>query len=713
MAVDAPLAPTLDYAWAGETLGHGAWVCVPFGRKKVLGLVIDAQQFEKNAAGLGESDPDLPVEKIKSIDGEIAAFPRADPAWIELMAFAARYYRRPFGTVAVGLVPKWLRDLKNFVAKKEGGRSNFDRLFMDPHGPAALGVTNAEPSLSEGQSPTRQSTPLNPDQLRVLHSIQSPAVHVLHGVTGSGKTRVYTEAARQVLEQNPGAQVLMMVPEIGLTPQLVGRFEEALPNTSIAVLHSEVSERERARLWLSAATGQAQLIIGTRLAIMTPLPKLKLIMIDEEHDHSYKQQEGMRYSARDLAVWRAQQLGIPLVLGSATPSVETWAQIVRKKYQRHSLPNRATGEPPAPIRLIDTLKDPAKEGLSTQTRTPIAQVLSEGGQVLVFLNRRGYAPVLMCSTCGWSSKCGECSVPTVLHRSVIARPCHPEAEGRGGGPRQSTWRLQCHHCGIFASVPRQCPDCGDTDLQPVGRGVQRLEQTLQEEFPSARILRIDRDSVKQGKALQAELARIECGEVDIVVGTQMLAKGHDFARMRLVVVADADTQLLNPDFRAPERLFATLIQVAGRAGRHEQSGTPAQVLVQTRYPQHPLYRFLLAQDVEGFAQKEMNDRQAAGLPPFAFMAAIRASHADARKAQSALRMLRDELQELAKEQGWAVTVYGPVARYPEMQAGRWRGQLLLESASRRQLQQLLGTAEQWMQANRTMDPHVDVDPYEV
>ncbi len=711
MAIDTPMAPTLDYAYKGAKPVHGSWVVAPFGRKKVLGLVIDAQHFEKNAAGLGEPDADLPPEKIKPIDGAVAAFPAADPTWIELMAFAARYYRRPFGAVAVGLVPKWLRDAKNFVAKKEGGRSNFDRLVEEAgeFRPDPASTRQPEPD-ADGREGLRQSAQLNPDQLQALQSLQAPGVHVLHGVTGSGKTRVYTEAARQVLAQNPHAQVLMMVPEIGLTPQLVSRFQQALPNTSIAVLHSEVSERERAKLWISAATSKAQLVIGTRLAIMTPLPNLKLIMIDEEHDHSYKQQEGMRYSARDLAVWRAQQLKIPLVLGSATPSIETWAQIVRNKYKRHSLPNRATGEPPAPIRLIDTLKDPAKEGLSNESKQAIAQVLADGGQVLVFLNRRGYAPVLMCSTCGWSSKCGECSVPTVLHRSSAPIIASREAA------RQSTktsWRLQCHHCGIFASVPRQCPDCGDTDLQPVGRGVQRLEQTLQEEFRCARILRIDRDSVKQGKALQAELARIERGEVDIVVGTQMLAKGHDFARMRLVVVADADTQLLNPDFRAPERLFATLIQVAGRAGRHEQSGTPAQVLVQTRYPQHPLYRFLLTQDVEGFAKKEMADRQEAGLPPFAFMAAIRASHCDERKAQSALRTLRDELQLFAKEQDWIVSVYGPVARYPETQAGRWRGQLLLESASRPQLHQLLGMAEQWMQANRTMDPHIDIDPYEV
>lgn len=682
------MAQTLDYAWVGEKPAHGAWLSVPFGRKKSLGLAVDAAQLQKNSAGLGQSDPGLAPEKIKPIDGVLAAFPVADSAWIELMAFAARYYRRPFGAVAVGLLPKWLRDLKNYVAKKEGGLSNFDRLMQDvgSHAPEA-------PSPDAKFLPS-QSAPLNADQCQALAAIRTLGVHVLHGVTGSGKTRVYTEAAQQLFQQSPNAQVLMMVPEIGLTPQLVGRFQEALPGVSVAVLHSEVSERERAKLWMSAATGKAQLIIGTRLAIMTPLPRLQLIMIDEEHDHSYKQQEGMRYSARDLAVWRAQQLRIPLVLGSATPSIETWSQIVRKKYQRHVLANRATGEPPAPIRLIDTLKDPAKEGLSAESKKAIAQVLADGGQVLVFLNRRGYAPVLMCSSCSWASTCTECSVPTVLHK-------------------QSTWRLQCHHCGISAGVPRQCPDCGNTDLQPVGRGVQRLEQTLQDEFQQARILRIDRDSVKQGKALQAELARIERGEVDIVVGTQMLAKGHDFARMRLVVVADADTQLLNPDFRAPERLFATLIQVAGRAGRHEQSGTPAQVLVQTRYPQHALYQFLLSQDVEGFAQKEMADRQAAGLPPFAFMAAIRASHADERKAQSGLRMLRDELQESAKQRGWTVSVYGPVARYPEMQAGRWRGQLLLESGSRPHLHQLLGAAESWMQANRNMDPHVDVDPYEV
>ncbi len=703
MAVDTPFAGVLDYSGPAATLAHGDWVLAPFGKKEVLGLVVDLSKLTRktppNAVTFSDvspgAEPDVflgsksvVADKIRPIQRRLDIFPPADGQWIALMAFAARYYRRPFGSIAVGMLPKWLRDPKNFQEKSAGGKSNFQRLLQ---------------SLSPAPNQMGESdVALNAAQIDALSAIAHPGVHVLHGVTGSGKTRVYTEAARRRLAEDPHAQILIMVPEIGLTPQLVGRFARALPGVEIAVLHSEISERERARLWLACATGRAQLVIGTRLAVMTPLPRLQLIMIDEEHDHSYKQQEGMRYSARDLAVWRAQQMGASLVLGSATPSIETWAQVTRKKYQHLHLSERATGEPAAPIRLIDTLKDPAREGLSAESRAAISSVLATGGQVLVFLNRRGYAPVLSCGSCGWASNCRDCSVPTVLHRAVTA------VSGA-----HSQWRLQCHHCGLATVVPRQCPDCGDTDLQPVGRGVQRLEQTLQETFPGARILRIDRDSVKQGKALQSELDRIERGEVDIVVGTQMLAKGHDFAHMRLVLVADADTQLLNPDFRAPERLFATLMQVAGRAGRHEQSGAPAQVLIQTRYPQHRLYQFLIRQDVEGFVRAEMEDRQNASLPPFSHMAAVRAAHADPTKAQSGLRALRSELEALMKAANIDGLVYGPIARYPEVQAGRWRGQLLLESSSRQALHQLLGVAEQWIAEHRSMDAHVDVDPQEV
>ncbi len=314
--------------------------------------------------------------------------------------------------------------------------------------------------------------------------------------------------------------------------------------------------------------------------------------------------------------------------------------------------------------------------------------------------RRRLNPHFVMWSCGWSSACSGCAVPTVLHRL-------------GTENIKGSWRLQCHHCGLASAVPPRCPDCGDTDLQPIGRGVQRLEQTLEQEFPKARISRIDRDTVKQGRALEAELARIERGEVDIVVGTQMLAKGHDFARMRLVVVADADAQLLNPDFRAPERLFATLMQVAGRAGRHEQLGSPAEVLIQTRYPQHRLYRALIAQDVEGFARAEIQDREASQMPPFGFMAALRVAHRDMTTATAALRGLRDQMQTIAKENNWSASIYGPVARYPEVQAGRWRGQIMLESQSRQVLHQLLSYAERWLLENRTVEAQIDVDPYEI
>ena len=701
VAVDAPMAGALDYRDGEASLSHGDWVEVPLGRRRVLGLVVDPRRLDHPAAGWGGSQQ-IPQDRIKSVIHHFSNLPPADPKWLELASFAARYYRKPFGQIAVGLVPKWLRDLKNLIPKKESGPSNLDRL---------LSQSANQPAQAASSQSIAVDSSLNAEQRLALGAIDQPGVHVLHGVTGSGKTRVYTEAARRCITSGPKQQVLVMVPEIGLTPQLVSRFAAALPGIEIAVLHSEVSERERARLWLLAASGQARLVIGTRLSIMTPMPRLALLIVDEEHDPSYKQQEGMRYSARDLAVWRAQQLGAAAVLGSATPAMETWAQLDKNKYQLLSLPYRATGEPAAAIELIDTLKDPAREGLSQQSRQAIAQVLAQSGQALVFLNRRGYAPVLSCASCGWASQCGACSIATVLHR--MEKKSESSGVVVSGLPAASKWRLQCHHCGAESAVPKCCPDCGDTDLSPIGRGVQRLEDTLAAEFPQARILRIDRDTVRQGKALAVEIEKIQRHEVDIVVGTQMLAKGHDFARMRLVVVADADTQLVNPDFRAPERLFSTLIQVAGRAGRHEQAGEAARVLIQTRYPQHRLYRFLLQQDVAGFAQAELADRRAAGLPPFSYMAAIRAAYRDEVQTRRALQALRDGLQESAKHNAWPVTAYGPVARYPEMQAGKWRGQIILESTSRSALHRLLEHAEGWIAQHRPFDCHIDIDPVEV
>lgn len=721
VALDVPMAQVLYYSWAGEKPLHGDWVLVPLGKRQMVGMVVDrqmlaqdgAESFGFNESFLGSFEPpaDLAASKIRPI-GPRLSIPRADRQWIALLAFASAYYRRPFGAALLSVLPKWLREPKNHRPKKEGALSLVDQMLEKmsvplPNASCADHTDLSQPQMGDVLSLNKGSQsavdpPLNMDQQNALAAIRVIGVHVLHGVTGSGKTRVYTEAAREILFRDTQSQVLMLVPEIGLTPQLVSRFKKALPGFEIAILHSEVSERERARLWLLIAQGKIRMVIGTRLAAMTPMPHLTLIMIDEEHDASYKQQEGMRYSARDLSVWRAHHVKASLLLGSATPSVETWAQLERGKYQHLSLPKRATGEPPAPISLVDSLKDPATGGLSSQARTRIDAVLQGGGQVLVFLNRRGYAPVLSCSSCGWASECADCKIASVLHRS----------EGASTPTSASKWRLQCHHCGQSSPVVRQCPQCGDTDLQPIGRGVQRLEQTLREAFPQARIMRVDRDSVRQGKLLGERIDAIDRGEVDIVVGTQMLAKGHDFARMNLVVVADADTQLLNPDFRAPERLFATLIQVAGRAGRHAGE-VGAGVLVQTRYPQHRLYQYLLNQDVKGYAQAEMADRRASGLPPYAFMAALRASHTHQQTAQSALRALQAELTSACHERSMDVRIYGPVPRYPETLAGRWRGQLMIESDHRRSIHAVLSMVEDWMTSHASLDPHLDVDPIEL
>ena len=720
MALDVPMAQVLYYSWAGEKPHHGDWVLVPLGKRQMVGMVVDlqmltqdgAESFGFNETFLGSFEPpqDLAASKIRPMDRRLS-IPRADRQWIALLAFASAYYRRPFGAALLSVLPKWLREPKNHRPKKEGALSLVDQMLekisasqtdircadkTDLSQPQTGGVLSVNKSNQPAADP-----PLNPDQQNALAAIRAIGVHVLHGVTGSGKTRVYTEAAREILFKDAQSQVLMLVPEIGLTPQLVSRFKKALPGFEIAILHSEVSERERARLWLLIAQGYIRMVIGTRLAAMTPMPHLALIMIDEEHDASYKQQEGMRYSARDLSVWRAHHVKASLLLGSATPSVETWAQLERGKYQYLSLPRRATGEPPAPISLVDSLKDPATGGLSSQARARIDAVLQGGGQALIFLNRRGYAPVLSCSSCGWASECADCNIASVLHRS------------EGASTSTSKWRLQCHHCGQSSPVVRQCPQCGDTDLQPIGRGVQRLEQTLREAFPQARIMRVDRDSVRQGKLLGERIDAIDRGEVDIVVGTQMLAKGHDFARMNLVVVADADTQLLNPDFRAPERLFATLIQVAGRAGRHAAGEVDVGVLVQTRYPQHRLYQYLLNQDVKGYAQAEMADRKASGLPPYAFMAALRASHTHQQTAQSALRALQAELTSACHERSIDVRIYGPVPRYPETLAGRWRGQLMIESDHRRSLHAVLSMVEDWMTSHASLEAHLDVDPIEL
>ena len=459
----------------------------------------------------------------------------------------------------------------------------------------------------------------------------------------------------------------------------------------VSTLHSQLAEGERLRNWLAAHGGQAQIVLGTRLAVLASMPHLKLIVVDEEHDPSYKQQEGLRYSARDLAVWRAHQLAIPVVLGSATPSVESWQHATGGRYRKLELRERAVANARLPqVGLINMEREKAPEGLAAPLLAALRRRLEKGEQSLLFLNRRGYAPVMHCDACGWISNCRRCTAFMVLHK--------PER------------RLRCHHCSLELRIPVHCPTCGNVDLQPLGRGTQRIEENLRKIFPEARVLRIDADSTRRKGSAQAAFESVHRGEVDILLGTQMVAKGHDFQRLTLVGVLNPDTALFSQDYRAGERLFAQLMQVAGRAGRAAQDdgGNPSEVLVQTRYPGHPLYRALLAHDYPGFAAATLDERRMAGLPPFVFQALLRA---EARELEQALAFLAEAREAVAAE---GVTLNDPVPMNIVKVAGVERAQLLVESSSRAQLQAFLRT---WMQALRAAKTRVrwslEVDPVDI
>ena len=484
-----------------------------------------------------------------------------------------------------------------------------------------------------------------------------------------------------------GRQALVLVPEIGLTPQLEARFRAAFPGARIALLHSALEDTARTHAWLDAARGDAQIVLGTRLAVLTPLPRLGLVVVDEEHDASFKQQEGLRYSGRDAAIVRAKFAGCPVVLGTATPSLETWFNARGGRYELLTLAERAVPGAKLPVvRTVDLRVDNAEQGLAKTAVEAIRARLARGEQSLVFINRRGYAPVLSCEACGWAAGCTRCSARLVLH--------------------STDQKLRCHHCGAQESVPRSCPACGNVDLRPVGRGTQRVEETLAGLFPQARIVRIDRDSARRRADLARTLEGIGRGEGDILVGTQLLAKGHDFPKLTLVCVLNADSALLSTDYRSAERLFATLAQVGGRSGRREQ---PGEVLVQTRYPNHPMYQALIRHDYAGFAASQLAERESAGFPPFVHEAALRA---EARKLESTMAFLRSAAQLVPAPEG--VQIYDPVPHTITRRADFERAQLLVQSASRPALQDFL---RQWSAAlpastNTGVRWHLDVDPIE-
>lgn len=679
VAVDVPLPGLFDYR-AAVPVPVGTRVIVPFGRRKMVGIVVETAV-----------KPSIEPRLIKSVEQVLDDLPPMPADWMRMAAFAAQYYQRPLGEVMLPCLPAGLRKVSAYQGKRSAG------------GPVERSDARRRSSDSPPTSPV-PGPQLNDEQQAAadaICAIEGFKGVLLHGITGSGKTEVYLRAAQHALSQ--GKQVLFLVPEINLTPQLERSLRSRLAAIAapdvLAVVHSGLADGERLRAWLRAQRGEARILLGTRLSIFTPLPDLGLIIVDEEHDASYKQQEGLRYSARDLAVWRAHDLRIPVVLGSATPSLESWHHAQSGQYLKLTLSHRARDADLPEVRLVDTRRLAMQQGLSPHLVTAIQERLQAGQQCLVFLNRRGYAPVLSCGSCGWVSQCTRCTAYTVLHR--------------GHGRVRNL--LHCHHCGYRSHVPRACPDCGDQDLQPMGRGTQRVEEHLNELFPDARIARIDADSTRLKGSAEALFAKVHAGEIDILVGTQMVAKGHDFANLGLVGVINSDATLFAQDFRAPERLFAQLMQVAGRAGRHVRGG---QVIIQTDYPEQPVYQALTRHDYTGFAEYALAERQAVGLPPFAYQALLTAEARELRLATDFLALARDLPQKAPNLYPAAdsVMLYDPVPLRVVRVANIERAQLLVESRSRPALQAFLSS---WVQAlpQAATDTRVrwqlEVDPLEI
>lgn len=663
VALDLPLHRFFDYLVPeGEVLSAadiGLRVRVPFARSCRIGILVDIPESSE-----------FPVAQLKPIEAVLRDLPALPADWFRLSEFCAAYYQVPLGEVMLSTLPAGLRRIDS------------------PKARIRLPAQKFPPAQEPPQLTREQQVALS----AIAQDKKGFKAYLLHGVTGSGKTEVYLRLVERTLAQ--GQQVLLLVPEINLTPQLEARVAARFPAANQVSLHSELTEAARTRNWRAAFEGRARIILGTRLAVFTPLPDLGLIVVDEEHDASFKQQDGMRYSARDVAVFRARERGVPIVLGSATPSLESWANATDTRtparYSLLTLAERAVENARLPcVQRIDTRREKLRDGLSGALLLAIEKRLVRGEQSLIFLNRRGYAPVLSCTCCGWVSHCTRCAANLVLHL----------ADGR----------LRCHHCGFESRVPKGCPTCGNQDIQPFGRGTQRLEAVLAERFPQARILRVDRDSAKSRKQWEVLVEQIHAGEADILVGTQMLAKGHDFPKLTLVGALGADAALFAADWRAPERLFAQLMQVAGRAGRAELAG---EVLIQTQFPDHPLYAALVKHDYPAFANDQLKEREQAGFPPYTYQAMLRAE----------APLMADSLAFLAAARAWPkadrhdeVMLYDPVPMRLARRANMERAQLLIESSSRRALQAYLSEwrcALDAIKAPSRLRWHLEVDPLE-
>ena len=725
VVLDMPLRRPFDYLppqkEAGKPIRPGIRVRVPFGRQRLIGVVT-----EKAATS------DIAPERLKPILEVLDTEPVLDAAMLALLKWAAEYYHHPIGEVLAAALPKALRlgapasatrtrwvvsaagrtaqlageprraprqrELLLHLIEKQGCSAE-ELAVLGGNVRAHLRSLGSRGWVSAVDAPASvaarpagsdaQGFALNSEQEAAVSAIgatlESFGAFLLHGITGSGKTEVYLHLVARVLEH--GRAALILVPEIGLTPQLVGRFRERF-SAPLAVLHSGLTDQERLTAWRETFTGQARIVLGTRSAVFAPVHALGLIVVDEEHDASFKQHEGgFRYSARDLAVVRAQRAGVPVVLGSATPAFETLYNALAGRYQRLSLPRR-TAQAQAPrLGLIDLRVNAVQAGIATPAIEAIRRHLSAQGQVLVFLNRRGYAPALLCTACGWTAACSECDARLTVH--------------------QAAGRLRCHHCGADAPLPQSCPQCGFA-LRPVGQGTQRIEEKLAELFPDVPQVRLDRDAVRNKGDVEAAMQRMISGEARILVGTQMVTKGHDFPNVTLVVVMNADHGLFSTDFRAPERLAQTIVQVAGRAGRGDR---PGEVLIQTEFPDHPLLRSLLSEGYDGFARTALIEREQARWPPYSRLAALRDS---AKSAAAALAFLSDARQ-LARLPP-RVRLFGPVPAAMAKRAGRYHAQLLIESADRSALHRFLDgwvSEIEQLPSSRRVRWALDVDPLEL
>ena len=723
IAVNVPLSDgLLTYSYS-EPLPPGTRVLVPFRNKTVVGIV-----WETDIA------PDMDTARILSVQTAFMEEKPLPQSWRDLLAFTSRYYHYPIGQAVFAALPQGLKETRAvempqpplFYALNEQGRAQtppparfnkkaalWDALLSGEMTMAALKQVNAQAAkliedwAEQGWIETTEAAKsvlrscngqashsefvLNADQQKASDEIQTAfgkfQPFLLYGITGSGKTEVYFDAMAKVLAQ--GRQVLFLLPEINLTPQLLKRVENRFADVPTAVLHSQMAAGKRTQDYLRAMLGQAKLVIGTRLAVFTPLPDVGLIVVDEEHDGSFKQDNELRYHARDLAVWRAKQSGCPIVLGSATPSLESWYKAQSGAYRLLQLTERAHASAQLPqVEILNVGRLKLDNGFSPQALQLLKQNFEAGGMSLVYLNRRGFAPALFCGDCGHTFGCPNCSAKMVLH--------------------QRARQLRCHHCDHREPIPFKCPDCGNQDLTAVGHGTQRIEETLRAFLPKAAVVRVDRDSTAHKNDWADLYRRIADNEIDILVGTQMLAKGHDFARLNLVIVLNADGSLYSADFRAPERLFAELMQVSGRAGRADK---PGKVLIQTQLPEHPVFAAVKAQDYAVFAENELNERQMFAMPPFGFQTAVRA---DAPRVADAMEFLNAAKETIAPLLPESVSQFGAAPMLMVRLAERERAQVFLESTSRQDLHRAVSLWVQVLQQNRDgkIRWSVDVDVQE-